>query len=54
LAGPLYARRGHDSAVQALGRAALATMPYWLLMLVAVVALTLFPQIALFLPDLVF
>ncbi|MFD0981100.1 TRAP transporter large permease [Tropicimonas aquimaris] len=37
-----------------LGRAAIATVPYWLLLLLAVVILTLFPQVALFLPDLVF
>jgi len=37
-----------------LGRAAVATMPYWLLMLVGVLLLTLFPQLALVLPDLVF
>lgn len=37
-----------------LGRAAIATVPYWLMLLLAVVILTLFPQVALFLPDLVF
>ena len=34
-----------------LGRAALATIPYWLIFLLALVILTLFPQIALVLPD---
>ncbi len=37
-----------------LGRVAIATIPYWLLLLLAVVILTLFPDIALFLPDLAF
>ena len=37
-----------------LGRAAIAAMPYWLLLLAGVVLLTLFPQLALVLPDLVF
>jgi C4-dicarboxylate transporter DctM subunit len=35
-----------------LGRAALAATPYWLLLLVAVLILTLFPNIATFLPNL--
>lgn len=35
-----------------LGRAALAATPYWLLLLGAVLILTLFPNIATFLPDL--
>jgi TRAP-type C4-dicarboxylate transport system permease large subunit len=35
-----------------LGRAALAATPYWLLLLLAVLILTLFPDIATFLPDL--
>jgi len=34
------------------GRTAVATMPSWVMMLVAVVLLTLFPEIALVLPDL--
>jgi C4-dicarboxylate transporter, DctM subunit len=33
-----------------LGEAALATFPFWLLMLLGVILLALFPQIALFLP----
>jgi TRAP-type C4-dicarboxylate transport system permease large subunit len=37
-----------------LGRAAIAAMPYWLLLLAGVVLLTLFPQVALVLPELVF
>lgn len=37
-----------------LGRVAIATIPYWVLLLVAVVVLTLFPEIALWLPDLAF
>ena len=37
-----------------LGRAAVAAMPYWLLLLAGVVLLTLFPQLALVLPNLVF
>lgn len=36
-----------------LGGTALATVPYWLLLLLGVVVLTAMPQIALFLPDLV-
>jgi len=35
-----------------LGQAARASMPYWLLMVGAIVVLTVFPGIALFLPDL--
>lgn len=35
-----------------LGRAALAATPYWLLLLLAVLILTVFPNIATFLPDL--
>ncbi|MBT8354686.1 MAG: TRAP transporter large permease subunit, partial [Desulfofustis sp.] len=34
-----------------LGRAALATIPYWLIFLVALAILTVFPQIALVLPN---
>jgi len=34
-----------------LGRAALATIPYWLIFLLALVILTMFPQIALVLPN---
>lgn len=37
-----------------LGRVAKATVPYWLIHLLAVVLLTAFPAIALFLPDLLF
>ncbi len=37
-----------------LGRVARATVPYWLIHLVAIVILTLVPSIALFLPDLLF
>ena len=37
-----------------LGRAAIATIPYWNILLLSVVILTLFPQIALFLPELTF
>lgn len=37
-----------------LGRVAMATIPYWLILLMAVLILTLFPQIALILPDAVF
>lgn len=36
-----------------LGEAALATMPYWLILLAGVAILALFPQIALFLPTVV-
>ncbi|PKO63006.1 MAG: C4-dicarboxylate ABC transporter permease [Betaproteobacteria bacterium HGW-Betaproteobacteria-18] len=36
-----------------LGRAAIAAMPYWIILLFAVAALTIFPAIATFLPDLV-
>ena len=35
-----------------LGRVAIATIPYWMILLLSVVILTLFPAIALFLPDL--
>lgn len=42
-----------DNAVP-LGRVAIATIPYWIILILAVVILTLFPQIALFLPDLAF
>jgi len=37
-----------------LGRVAVATIPYWIILLLAVVILTLFPEIALYLPDLAF
>ncbi|MCG8511524.1 MAG: TRAP transporter large permease subunit, partial [Rhodospirillales bacterium] len=37
-----------------LGRVAIATIPYWLILLLAVVILTVLPDIALFLPDLAF
>jgi len=37
-----------------LGRVAIATVPYWLIHLFAIFLLTLFPAIALFLPDLLF
>jgi TRAP-type C4-dicarboxylate transport system permease large subunit len=37
-----------------LGRVAIATIPYWLILLLSVIILTLFPGIALFLPDLAF
>jgi C4-dicarboxylate transporter, DctM subunit len=37
-----------------LGRAAVATIPYWNILLLSVVILTLFPQVALFLPELTF
>jgi len=37
-----------------LGRAAIATIPYWVIHLFAIFLLTLFPAIALFLPDLLF
>jgi len=33
-----------------LGEAALATVPYWLILLLGVAILTLLPQIALYLP----
>lgn len=36
-----------------LGRAAMAAIPYWLILMFAVVLLTVFPQIATFLPNLV-
>lgn len=37
-----------------LGRVAIATIPYWIILLLSVAIMTLFPQIALFLPDLAF
>jgi len=37
-----------------LGRVAWATVPYWMIHLVAIAVLTVFPAIALFLPDLLF
>lgn len=37
-----------------LGQAAYATVPYWLIFLLALLVLTFFPQIALFLPELFF
>lgn len=37
-----------------LGRVATATVPYWLIHLFAIALLTLFPALALFLPDLLF
>jgi len=37
-----------------LGRVAKATVPYWMIHLFAVVVLTAFPIIALFLPNLLF
>lgn len=37
-----------------LGRVAVATIPYWIILLLAVVILTVFPEIALYLPDLAF
>ena len=37
-----------------LGRVAIATVPYWLLHLVAILLLTMFPAIALYLPNLLF
>lgn len=37
-----------------LGRVAVATVPYWLIHLFAILLLSLFPAIALFLPDLLF
>jgi len=37
-----------------LGRVAIATIPYWLILLLSVVILTFFPIIALYLPELVF
>ena len=37
-----------------LGRVAYATVPYWLIHLCAIVMLTLFPMLALFLPNLLF
>ena len=37
-----------------LGRVAAATVPYWLIHLFAILILTIFPAIALFLPELLF
>jgi len=37
-----------------LGRVAVATIPYWMLLLLSVAIMTLFPQIALFLPSVAF
>ena len=37
-----------------LGRVAVATIPYWTLLLLSVVIMTVFPQIALFLPSVTF
>ena len=37
-----------------LGRVAVATIPYWMLLLLSVVIMTIFPQIALFLPSITF
>ena len=37
-----------------LGRVAYATVPYWLIHLCAIAVLTLFPILALFLPNLLF
>ncbi|WP_424982412.1 TRAP transporter large permease [Maritalea sp. S77] len=37
-----------------LGRVAVATVPYWLIHLFAILMLTVFPALALFLPDLLF
>jgi C4-dicarboxylate transporter, DctM subunit len=37
-----------------LGRVARATVPYWMIHLLAIAVLTLVPSIALFLPDLLF
>ncbi|MCG8493702.1 MAG: TRAP transporter large permease subunit, partial [Sneathiellales bacterium] len=37
-----------------LGRVAIATIPYWVIHLVAILLLTLFPAIALFIPGLLF
>ena len=37
-----------------LGEVAVATIPYWMILLLSVAIMTAFPQIALFLPDLVF
>ena len=37
-----------------LGRVAVATIPYWMLLLLSVVIMTIFPQIALFLPSVTF
>ncbi|HAK52604.1 MAG TPA: C4-dicarboxylate ABC transporter permease [Gammaproteobacteria bacterium] len=37
-----------------LGRVAVATIPYWMILLLSVAIMTLFPQIALFLPSVAF
>jgi TRAP-type C4-dicarboxylate transport system permease large subunit len=37
-----------------LGRVAIATVPYWLIHLLAILILTIFPIIALYLPNLLF
>ncbi|MAX06450.1 MAG: C4-dicarboxylate ABC transporter permease [Gammaproteobacteria bacterium] len=37
-----------------LGRVAVATIPYWMLLLLSVAIMTIFPQIALFLPSIAF
>ena len=37
-----------------MGRVARATVPYWIIHLLAIAVLTVFPAIALFLPDLLF
>ncbi len=37
-----------------LGETAIATIPYWIILLLAVGLLSLFPQIALLLPELLF
>ena len=37
-----------------LGEVATATIPYWVILLLSVAIMTVFPQIALFLPNLVF
>ncbi|MDT2079067.1 MAG: TRAP transporter large permease subunit, partial [Planktomarina sp.] len=37
-----------------LGRVAIATVPYWLIHLFAILILTIFPMIALYLPNLLF
>jgi tripartite ATP-independent transporter DctM subunit len=47
----LSAITGNDVS---LGRVAIATIPYWIILLLAVVILTIFPQIALYLPQVVF
>ena len=37
-----------------LGRVAIATVPYWIIHLFMIILLTIFPALALFLPDLLF